>query len=235
MQPLPMPVRVGDNIRAHDFNLLTEAIRWLYPIAGKGINVNHSPGGTTYSLNTQPNIGIGTKGNSTTVNNTYNGAGSIWQPYQISASSTSSADHLKIQVNQGYVNGVVPTGCSVMSIKSGSTITLADNATTHFYIDCTISTVLDQTEGTVTAVALTNNTSWWTGYPVEPVGSSATGAPPSHFYINLYDIPVSASIVTLPTAWSANNYWVDEVTFGNPTIDSTGNCIIFKRMTMTIA
>jgi hypothetical protein len=64
-------------------------------------------------------------------------------------------------------------------------------------------------------------------YPELPVGPNF-GTPPSKFYILLYEIttsadpsspsppPYNSGTLTLPTTWSKNNFWVDEISFGAP-------------------
>jgi hypothetical protein len=129
------------------------------------------------------------------------------------------------------------------SIVIGGDDALDAPVTWHFYLKCDISTDLDATEGTVTGVAIYAGDSWWDGYPVQPVGDAATGAPPDSFYIPLYDItasadpdytsgPYPAGTLTLPTVWSKNSWWVDCVTFGNPSHDEEGNCIYQERMSL---
>jgi hypothetical protein len=180
----------------------------------------------------------------------------IWQPY---VPTDEVSDHpawwRTVRITQGTVNAQHPGGDGSAnysddtdanpvhnSIIIGGAAALAAPVTWHFYLKCTISTALDANEGKVTSVAIYAGTAWWTGYPDQPNGDSSTGAPPAYYYIPLYDItasadpaytsgPYPAGTLALPGVWSKNDFWVDEVSFGNPACTTDG-WITSKRMSL---
>lgn len=99
-------------------------------------------------------------------------------------------------------------------------IVLEENVTTHFWIHCTISTAFNAEEGTVTAVKIESGQDWWPHYPDNPAFDSQTLTPSDTFYLELYSITTGVDspsnddayhLLTLPTEWHKNNFWVDKV------------------------
>lgn len=177
----------------------------------------------------------------------------IWKPYigePVDPDDPQPEDWRTVRVVRGLVNNIYPDDTTDPDDlnNDGTDIILSANHIHHFWIEVTVSVALDGDEGEVTAVKIDHDTSWWTGHPNEPNGNSTTGAPPSKFYIDLYSIDVGvdspATIsgnrnpdyhrITFPRIWSANNYWVDEVSFGSPNMAGDG-CAIQHRMRLGIA
>ena len=173
-------------------------------------------------------------------------------PPESSGSSESLTAWRTIRVRQGLVTNLHPEadadlGSDTWSDDSfgddESWIVLPASATTKIYIECDISDVLDATEGTVKSVTGRFNNLGWSGYPKQPLGDSATGKPPNKFYILLGAVTTGVDgpaddpayrFLQLPSPQPIqSSLWVEEMTFGNPTTDADGNCIIQKRMSLT--
>ena len=123
-------------------------------------------------------------------------------------------------------------------------IQLPASSTVKVWIHCAISTTDNTYEGSVLACSLKFAVNGWSidggdlsDYPVEPDGVDF-GTPPGEFYLYLYDITTGVDSptddenyhkLTLPTSWSKNNFWVDEVSFGAPVCISN-ETLIAQRM-----
>jgi hypothetical protein len=175
---------------------------------------------------------------------------SAWQPYQFTPDpeNPAASDWRTFRVKAGTVNNQHPIkdGSATASddtdaTESNRNIVLAASTTTRLWLHCTIETTAGGSQGTVTGLTIKfSNSGWWTGYPQQPTGDSATGAPPSAFYIALYSVTTSADsgdgskVLTPPSVWSANSWWVDMVAFGQPTTDTEGNCVVQQRLTLGV-
>lgn len=167
----------------------------------------------------------------------------IWNPYQHTPDpeDPQTSDWRTVRVSRGLINNIYPDNTTNPDDPDGdgADIILGASETNHFWFECTVSAAIDETEGTITAVILNNGTIWWSGYPSQPTNPDVltTGAPANKFYIALYDIITSSDddkILTFPTTWGDNNWWVDMLTFGNPIFDDDGNCIFMQRMSQGV-
>ena len=228
---LPPILHTNQVLTAEWVNQLLNVVRSIIPHSSATVRVRTNSTGTIFEA-----LGVGGRGGGSATSQAL-----IWQPYQHTPDpdNPTSADWRTIRVGRGFVNNIYPANTTNVDDPDGdgTDIVLPASAVNKFWLKCTIATTDDAEEGKVTAVSLENGTDWWEGYPTQPNGNSETGAPPDKFYLNLYTIETGSDSdtesdyhqLTLPTTWSANNYWVDEVSFGQP-VCIDGRTIIQQRM-----